>query len=86
MLATAKLYRYGGDEFAVFLPDADNGILERALRDLEDRKEAYNMETYNTNTTASVLRRARFFKKARTIRFPTSSSGRTAVFTPASGP
>ena len=60
MPATAKLYRYGGDEFAVFLPDADNGILERALRDLEDRKEAYNMA--NTTRLSFAAGHA-FFKK-----------------------
>ncbi len=60
MPATAKLYRYGGDEFAVFLPDADNGVLERALRELEDRKEAYN--TANT-TRLSFAAGYAFFKK-----------------------
>lgn len=60
MPATAKLYRYGGDEFAVFLPDADNGILERALRELEDRKEAYNMA--NTTRLSFAAGHA-FFKK-----------------------
>lgn len=43
MPPAAKLYRYGGDEFAVFLRDADAGVLRQALQELEDRKEAYNV-------------------------------------------
>ena len=57
---TAKLYRYGGDEFAVFLPQTDRGVLERALQELEDRKEAYNA----TNATRlSFAAGHAFFKK-----------------------
>lgn len=43
MPPAAKLYRYGGDEFAVFLRDANAGVLRQALQELEDRKEAYNV-------------------------------------------
>lgn len=42
MPKNAKLYRYGGDEFAVFLLNSEPALLERALQELEDRKEAYN--------------------------------------------
>ncbi|MCD7984860.1 MAG: diguanylate cyclase [Desulfovibrio sp.] len=57
---TAKLYRYGGDEFAVFLPQTDRGVLERALQELEDRKEAYNAANA---TRLSFAAGHAFFKK-----------------------
>ena len=54
------MYKRQGDEFAVFLPQTDRGVLERALQELEDRKEAYNA----TNATRlSFAAGHAFFKK-----------------------
>ncbi len=60
MPSTAKLYRYGGDEFAVFLPETNRSVLERALQELEDRKEAYNAANA---TRLSFAAGHAFFKK-----------------------
>lgn len=60
MPKNAKLYRYGGDEFAVFVLNADHALLDQALQELEDRKEAYN--TAHTTRLSFAAGRA-FFKK-----------------------
>lgn len=60
MPKNAKLYRYGGDEFAVFLLNTEPALLKRALQELEDRKEAYN--TAHATRLSFAVGHA-FFKK-----------------------